>query len=233
MEKKERIAKVMAAAGCCSRRDAERWIEQGRVKLNGVALTTPAQVVGEEDKIEVDGKPLPKKEQARLWLYYKPVGLVTTHSDPQGRPTVFQSLPKDMPRVVSVGRLDLNSEGLLLLTNSGELKRQFELPSNVWKRVYRVRVFGKITAEMLGRLAKGVKVDGMAYAPMQVRVMERSGANTWLEMILTEGKNREIRKLVEFFGGEVNRLIRISYGPYELGNMKPGEVRPCVFSAEN
>ena len=230
-EKKERIAKKMADAGLCSRREAERWILAGRVSVNGQKLETPAFVVGTEDKILVDGKPLKLKEKTRVWLYCKPVGLVTTYKDPQGRPTVFEKLPKSLPRVISVGRLDLNSEGLLLLTNDGEWARKMELPSSHLERTYRVRVHGALTGEILSRLSKGVKIDGIQYAPAKVVVEKRQGTNTWIQMTLTEGKNREIRRLMAFFGLEVAKLIRISYGPYELGNLKNGEVKevPCVL----
>ena len=233
-EKKERIAKKMAEAGLCSRREAERWIAAGRVRVNGRKLETPACIVGDEDVVLVDGKPLKTKEKTRVWLYHKPTGLVTTARDPQGRPTVFEKLPKSLPRVISVGRLDLNSEGLLLLTNDGEWARKMELPSSHLERTYRVRVHGNLTKEVLGRLAKGVKIDGVQYAPAHVELEKKQGTNTWVRMTLTEGKNREIRRLMAFFGLEVAKLIRISYGPYELGELKAGEVKevPCVLFQE-
>ena len=229
-EKKERIAKKMADAGLCSRREAERWILTGRVLINGETLKTPACVVGDEDIVLVDEKPLAQKSQTRVWMYHKPAGLIVSAHDPQGRSTIFEHLPKNMPRVISVGRLDLNSEGLLLLTNDGAWARKMELPANGWERTYRVRVHGVVSAEMLGRLNKGVKVDGIQYAPCQVEVERKQGTNTWLKMTLHEGKNREIRKLMKFFGLEVSRLIRISYGPYQLGTLKPGAVQeaPCA-----
>lgn len=229
-EKEERIAKKMADAGLCSRREAERWIAAGRVQINGKVLATPACVVGSEDVVLVDGKILAQKAQTRVWMYHKPVGLIVSAHDPQGRSTIFEHLPKNMPRVISVGRLDLNSEGLLLLTNDGAWARKMELPANGWDRTYRVRVHGMISGEMLGRLSKGVKVDGVQYAPCQVEVERKQGTNTWLKMTLHEGKNREIRKLMKFFGLEVSRLIRISYGPYQLGTLKPGAVQeaPCA-----
>ncbi|HAD87924.1 MAG TPA: rRNA pseudouridine synthase [Rhodospirillaceae bacterium] len=228
----ERIAKVIARAGLCSRREAERWIEAGRVQVDGKKLTTPAHTVTAASHILVDGKPLPGKEKARLWRYHKPVGLMTTHKDPEGRPTVFDRLPRELPRVVSVGRLDLNSEGLLLLTNDGELARRLELPSNGWNRRYRVRVHGQVTPEDLAKLAKGVTVSGVRYAPIRAQIDEtakdgtarKGGANTWLTVALTEGKNREIRKVMEYLGLSVNRLIRTSYGPFQLGNLGRGEV---------
>lgn len=231
MKKKERIAKVMAAAGLCSRRDAERWIEAGRVSVNGAVLKTPALTVDADDKIVVDGKLIGEKEDTRIWCYNKKPGLMTTHKDPKGRPTVFDNLPKYLPRVISVGRLDYNSEGLLLLTNDGELARHLELPSCGWKRKYRVRVHGKLTAEILGRLRKGVKIDGVAYAPAEIDIEKEQGTNTWVVMTLTEGKNREIRRLMEFFGLQVTRLIRIAYGPFQLGHLQEGEVREVTKKA--
>ena len=233
-EKKERIAKKMADAGLCSRREAERWIAAGRVSVNGSKLTTPAFVVGEKDIVLVDNKPLKTKEKTKVWLYYKPTGLVTTHNDPAGRPTVFEKLPKSLPRVISVGRLDLNSEGLLLLTNDGEWARKMELPSSHLPRTYRVKVHGNLTTDVLAKLSKGVKIDGIQYAPAKILVEKKQGTNTWVLMTLTEGKNREIRRLMSFFGLEVARLIRISYGPYQLDDLKPGMVKevPCVLFQE-
>lgn len=224
-EKKERIAKIMAAAGLCSRRTAEEWILAGRVKVNNQVLTTPAFTVSSDDIILVDEKPILGKQERRLWCYHKPTGLVTTHKDPQGRATVFDSLPKYLPRVISVGRLDLNSEGLLLLTTDGELARELEHPSKGWKRKYRVRVHGIFTPEIQKRLAKGVKIDGIQYAPCEAVLESQKGTNSWLSITLTEGKNREIRKLMSFFKLEVTRLIRVSYGPFQLGNLAKGEVR--------
>lgn len=224
-EKKERIAKVMAAAGLCSRREAERWIQNGRVSVNGEVLTTPARTVDANDQIVVDGQPLAGPQERRLWCYHKPVGVITTYRDPQGRPTVFERLPAFLPRVISVGRLDFNSEGLLLLTTDGGLARELELPSRGWKRKYRVRVHGKVTPEIVGRLQKGVRIEGISYAPCQIEVEREQGSNTWVLMTLTEGKNREIRRMMAFFGLEVTRLIRISYGPFQLGNLPVGAVR--------
>jgi 23S rRNA pseudouridine2605 synthase len=219
-----RIAKAMAHAGLCSRRDAERWIEQGRVAVNGAVLTTPAYVVKPDDKITVDGKPLPKAEAPRLWRYHKPKGLVTSHKDPQGRKTVFEALPADMPRVVSVGRLDLNTEGLLLLTTDGELARHLELPSTGWLRRYRVRAHGKIMQADLDRLAKGMTIDGVQYGPLEAKIDREQGGNVWLTLGLREGKNREVKRLLEALGLTVNRLIRVSFGPFALGELRPGEV---------
>ena len=220
----ERIAKRIARAGLASRRDAERMILEGRVKLNGKVLTSPAQNVTPADRIVVDGKPLAEAEPARLWRYHKPAGLVTTAKDEQGRPTVFDNLPEALPRVMSVGRLDLTSEGLLLLTNDGALKRRLELPSTGWLRKYRVRVHGQPTAEMLAPLEKGITVDGERFQPMRVTLDRQQGRNAWLTIGLREGRNREIRRALEAIGLTVNRLIRISYGPFLLGDLAPGEV---------
>jgi len=219
-----RIAKAMARAGLCSRREAERWIEQGRVNVNGKVLTTPAFEIGPQDRVLVDGSPLPTAEPPLLWRYYKPRGLVTTHADPQGRPTVFQSLPEDMPRVISVGRLDFNSEGLLLLTNDGAVARYMELPTTGWLRRYRVRAHGRVAQEQLDALQNGVEIDGVRYGPVEAKVDSVQGANVWLTFALREGKNREVRRILSHLGVEVNRLIRVSYGPFQLLDMKPGEV---------
>ena len=230
-EKGERIAKVMARAGLCSRRDAERWIALGRVSLNGKVLDTPAQVVRSDDDVRVDGKPLPSVDRARLWRFHKPKGLVTTHKDERGRTTVFDVLPPDMPRVVSIGRLDLTSEGLLLLTNDGALARAMELPERGWVRRYRVRVHGRVDDKMLARLKKGVTVDGVRYGSIDATIDKVEGAdkplsksNTWVTVSLSEGKNREVRKVMEFLGLTVNRLIRVSYGPFQLGKLEPGVI---------
>ena len=230
-EKKERIAKKIAAAGLCSRRDAEKWIAAGRVVVNGQKLLTPAFTVSETDEIVVDGNPLKATPKVRMWCYHKPTGLLTTFKDPAKRPTVFDNLPKSMPRVVSVGRLDLNSEGLLLLTTSGEVARSIELPSRGWKRQYRVRIHGKITPEMIAKEQKGMTVNGIHYAPCQIEVEENQsgGQNQWIKITLTEGKNREIRKMMESFSLQVSRLIRIAYGPFQLGNLPKGEVREIPY----
>lgn len=224
-KKKERIAKFIAASGLCSRRKAEELIEQGVVCVNGTVLQTPVFLVDGSEEITVQGKPLTAPEKVRVWCYHKPKGLLTTQSDPAGRPTVFDQLPKSLPRVLSVGRLDFNSEGLLLLTTSGALKRYLELPSTGWKRNYRVRVHGKVTPEMIGRLQKGIKIKGVSYAPCHLSVEKEQGSNTWVLMTLTEGKNREIRRMMEFFGLPVSRLIRISYGPFQLGKLPVGAVK--------
>jgi 23S rRNA pseudouridine2605 synthase len=221
----ERIAKVLARAGLCSRRDAERWIADGRVSVNETVLTSPALNVTATDRIVVDGKPLPTAEKRRLWRYHKPAGLVTTHRDERDRPTVFAALPKGLPRVISVGRLDLTSEGLLLLTNDGGLARALEHPSRGWTRRYRARVYGHVDPEALGTLAQGVTVDGMQYGPIVASLDKVQGrANAWLTIALKEGKNREIRKVLEHLGLKVTRLIRIAYGPFQLGTLEQGEV---------
>ncbi len=224
-EGKERIAKVMARAGLCSRRDAERWINDGRVKVNGTLLESPAFTVGKDDKIVVDGKALPGAEKTRLFLYHKPVGLVTTARDEKGRATVFDSLSKRLPRVVSVGRLDLNTEGLLLLTNDGGLSRYLELPATGWKRRYRVRVHGEVTQQRLDSLQKGITIEGIKYKSMEATLDKNEGKNCWLSITLTEGKNREIRKVMEALGLRVNRLIRVSYGPFQLGQLGKGDAK--------
>jgi 23S rRNA pseudouridine2605 synthase len=220
----ERIAKVIARAGIASRREAERLIETGRVTVNGEVITRAALNVTPADKVVVNGKPLDAPEPARLWLYHKPTGLVTTNRDEQGRPTIYDDLPEDMPRVMSVGRLDLNSEGLLLLTNDGAVKRQLELPSTGWLRKYRVRVNGRVTEPQLEPLRKGITADGEDFQPMIITLDRQIGANAWLTIGLREGKNREIRRAMEAVGLVVNRLIRVSYGPFQLGQLKPGAV---------
>lgn len=221
---RERIAKVIARAGLCSRREAERWVEQGRVAVNGNVLESPAVLVDESDEVTVDGQPLPQRPVTRLWRYHKPDGLVTTHRDPEGRPTVFDRLPRELGRVISVGRLDLSSEGLLLLTNSGPLARRLELPSTGWTRRYRARVFGAVDDAVLHGLERGVTVSGVRYGPIRARVDSRSGAHAWLTISLKEGKNREIRRVLQDLGLQVSRLIRIGYGPFQLGNLERGEI---------
>jgi len=220
----ERIAKVLARAGLCSRREAERWISDRRVAVDGVVLETPAFLVTPDNRITVDGEAIPGKESVRMWRVNKPLGLLTTHKDPQGRPTLFEQLPTNMPRVISIGRLDINSEGLLLLTNDGETARQLELPSTGWTRRYRVRVHGRVDEEKLEALAEGIEIDYIKYAGIRASLDRKQGANAWLTMALVEGKNREIRKVMEHLGLAVNRLIRISYGPFQLGALGPGQV---------
>ncbi len=217
-----RVAKAIAHAGLCSRRDAEALIAQGRVAVNGQKLATPAFVVKPGDRVTVDGKPLPEPQAPRLWRYHKPKGLVTSHKDPQGRKTVFEALPPGLPRVVSVGRLDLNTEGLLLLTNDGELARHLELPSTGWLRRYRVRAHGEVTEADLERIKDGIVIDGVRYGPVEGRIDRKQGSNVWLNLALREGKNREVKKLAEAMGLQVNRLIRVSFGPFMLGELAPG-----------
>jgi 23S rRNA pseudouridine2605 synthase len=220
----DRIAKVLSRAGVASRRDAERMITEGRVSVNGKVITSPALNVTDADRIVVDGKAMRAPEAPRIWLYHKPAGLVTTERDEKDRPTVFASLPEDMPRVMSVGRLDLNSEGLLLLTNDGGVKRRLELPSTGWLRRYRVRINGSVSEARLEQLRAGITVDGIRYQPMIVTFDRQQGANAWLTVSLREGKNREIRRAMEAIGVTVNRLIRVSYGPFQLGNLEAGAV---------
>ena len=218
----ERLAKFMARSGVCSRRDAEELIKQKRVTVNGEIIDTPAFKVEGSEKILLDGEKLPEIEQTRLWLYHKPAGLLTTHKDTEARATVFDHLPAGLPRVISVGRLDLNSEGLLLLTNNGELSRKLELPENGWSRRYKVRVHGFVNKNKLADLAKGATVDGINYGPVKAELESQNGTNSWLIVTLNEGKNREVRKLMKSIGLEVARLIRLSYGPFQLGNLKKG-----------
>jgi 23S rRNA pseudouridine2605 synthase len=220
----ERVAKALARAGVASRREVERLIEAGRVARNGQVLTHPAVKVEPGDILTVDGNVVEAAEPTRLFRYHKPTGLVTTHADPKGRPTVFQSLPPGLPRLISVGRLDLNSEGLLLLTNDGALSRALELPSNGWVRRYRARAFGETTQEKLDRLKDGVTVEGVRYGAIEATLDKDAGRNIWITMTLAEGKNREVRRVLEALGLKVNRLIRLSYGPFALGALAPGEV---------
>jgi len=220
----DRIAKVIARAGICSRRDAEKLIGEGRVKLNGELVTSPALNVTENDLVSVDDKPLAQPEAARMWRYHKPSGLVTTHKDEKGRPTVFAGLPKSMGRVVSVGRLDFNSEGLLLLTNDGDIARRMEMPAAGWTRVYRVRLFGKVTQAELDRLAEGTVIDGVKYGPIIADLERAKGVYAWARVSLKEGKNREVKRVMESLGLKVARLIRTSYGPFQLGHLPEGQV---------
>ncbi len=222
--KGQRIAKLLARAGVGSRRDVERWIAEGRVAVGGRTLTTPALTLASLDGVTVDGKPVATPEPARLWRYHKPRGLVVSHRDERDRPTVFASLPDAMPRVVSVGRLDIASEGLLLLTNDGALARRLELPATGWVRRYRARVFGVPDPAALAALAKGVTVAGLAYGPIEARLDRRQGDNAWLTIGLREGRNREVRRVLDHLGLKVNRLIRTSYGPFQLGQLGVGEV---------
>jgi 23S rRNA pseudouridine2605 synthase len=220
----ERIAKVVARAGLASRRDAEELILQGRVTVNGRVINSPALDVTANDVVAVDGSPLPARERTRLFLYHKPRGLMTTHADPEGRPTVFDSLPEGLPRLISVGRLDFNTEGLLLLTNDGGLARELELPETGWLRRYRVRAHGEVTQAQLDALKDGVEVDGVKYGPIDATLERDQGANVWLVFAIREGKNREVRNVLAHLGLEVNRLIRVSYGPFQLGELGEGAV---------
>jgi 23S rRNA pseudouridine2605 synthase len=221
----ERIAKVIARAGLASRREAETWIAAGRVSVNGALISSPALNVTPADRIAVDGAPLRARERTRLFLYHKPRGLVTTHSDPEGRDTIFRALPKGLPRLISVGRLDINTEGLLLLTNDGGLARVLELPATGWLRRYRVRALGRVRQEALDRLRTGVTIDGIRYGPIEATLDREQGANVWLTFGIREGKNREVRKVLETLGLRVNRLIRVAFGPFELGDLEDGAVK--------
>ena len=221
----DRIAKVMARAGVASRRQAEALIAEGRVSVNGAVITSPALNVTPADKIVVDGAPMASRERTRMFLYSKSRGLVTTHSDPEGRPTIFTALPKTLPRLISVGRLDINTEGLLLLTNDGGLARVLELPSTAWLRRYRVRANGSITQDALDKLRDGITIDGVRYGAIEAKLDRMQGANCWLTFAIREGKNREVRKVMESLGLTVNRLIRVSFGPFNLGELPEWSVK--------
>lgn len=222
----ERIAKRLARSGVCSRRDAEKMILERRVSVDGRIIDSPALNVTDKNVIAVDGKPLSAAEETRVWRYHKPSGVLTTSRDPRGRPTVFEKLPADMPRVVSVGRLDFNTEGLLLLTNDGELARFLELPKNAWLRHYRVRVYGHVEAAKLASVAKGVTISGIRYEPVKIEIEKgkEEGTNSWLSVTIREGKNREVRKIMEHLGLQVTRLIRVAFGPFPLGKLPRGAV---------
>jgi 23S rRNA pseudouridine2605 synthase len=220
----ERIAKWLARAGVASRRDAEKLIAERRVKLNNEVVSHPATFVERGDIVRVDNRVVETPERSRLFRYHKPPGLVTTHRDPQGRPTVFEKLPPGLPRLISIGRLDLTSEGLLLLTNDGELARRLELPSTAWIRRYRVRVFGMPDERELAKLAQGVVVEGIAYGPIEAGLDAKKGDNAWLTVALREGRNREVRRVMAHLGLKVSRLIRVAYGPFQLGALPPGAV---------
>ena len=220
----ERIAKAIARAGLCSRREAEAWIAAGRVALNGEVIASPARNVTRADRISVDGQPLPSRERTRLLLYHKPRGLLTSHADPGGRPTIFSALPKGLPRLISVGRLDINTEGLLLLTNDGSLARVLELPATGWLRRYRVRAHGRVTPEQLARLTVGITIDGIRYGPIEATLDRAQGSNVWLAFAIREGKNREVKNVLGHLGLKVNRLIRVSFGPFQLGELPVGAI---------
>ena len=220
----ERIAKKLSRAGVCSRREAERWIAEGRIKVNNVILSTPATNVSEKDKILVDNIPLPKPSLTKIWRFHKPKGCLVTENDPKGRKTIFQILPKSLPRVISVGRLDYDSEGLLLLTNDGAISRKLELPSTGWLRKYKVRVHGIVDKSALLKIKDGIKLDNFKTGPIESSLEIQKGTNAWIIIGIREGKNREIRRIMDHLGYPVNRLIRLSYGPFQLGNLKSGEV---------
>ena len=220
----ERIAKAIARAGLCSRREAEAWIAAGRVAVNGEVIASPARNVTADDRIAVDGKALPVRARTRLFLYHKPRGLLTTHADPGGRPTIFTALPAGLPRLISVGRLDLNTEGLLLLTNDGSLARTLELPATGWLRRYRVRAHGRVGQSELDRLRAGITVDGIHYGPIEATLDRAQGSNVWLTFAIREGKNREVKNVLGHLGLKVGRLIRVSFGPFELADLAPGEI---------
>ncbi len=232
--KGERIAKRLARIGVCSRREAERMIAGGRIAVDGEILTSPAVLVTEASHITVDGEATATPERTRLWRYHKPRGVICTDRDPQGRPTIFDQLPPGLPRLISVGRLDLNSEGLLLLTNDGELARRLELPATGWLRRYRVRVFGKVDPKRLTALMDGIEISGILYGAIRARLDSTRGNNSWITMTLAEGKNREVRRVLEHLGLQVNRLIRTAYGSFQLGRLQPGEVRevPAKVAAQ-
>jgi 23S rRNA pseudouridine2605 synthase len=220
----ERIAKAMARAGLCSRREAEAWIAARRVAVNGAVIASPALNVTAADRITVDERPLPQRERTRLFLYHKPRGLVTTHADPQARPTVFAALPKHLPRLLSVGRLDANTEGLLLLTNDGGLARVLELPATGWLRRYRVRAHGRVQPDQLAALRSGITIDGVRYGSIEAKLDREQGANVWLTFAMREGKHREVKNVLGHLGLAVNRLIRVSFGPFQLGDLDESEV---------
>jgi 23S rRNA pseudouridine2605 synthase len=220
----ERIAKAIARAGLCSRREAETWIAAGRVAVNGEVIASPARNVTADDRIAVDGEPLPVRERTRLFLYHKPRGLLTTHADPGGRPTIFTALPAGLPRLISVGRLDLNTEGLLLLTNDGSLARTLELPATGWLRRYRVRAHGRVGQDQLEALRAGITIDGIRYGSIEATVDRPQGSNVWLTFAIREGKNREVKNVLGHLGLKVNRLIRVSFGPFQLADVAPGEI---------
>jgi 23S rRNA pseudouridine2605 synthase len=230
----ERVAKRIARSGFCSRRDAERLIATGRVAVDGQVLSSPAVTVTDANRVTIDGEPLPQAEQARLFRYHKPAGVLTAARDPEGRPTIYDRLPEELPRLMPIGRLDMSSEGLLLLTNDGELKRRLELPATGWLRRYRVRVHGRIDESRLEALKDGIALDGFQYGPIQAKLDRVQGSNAWLTVALREGKNREIRRVLEHFGWPVSRLIRLSFGPFQLGGLAAGSIEevPAKVLAE-
>ena len=220
-----RIAKAISDAGICSRRAAEKLILDGRVKLNNILVESPALNVAENDEIRVDDKIIPSKPALKIWLYHKPPGFITSYNDPEGRPTIFDNLPKNMPKVISVGRLDMQSEGLLILTNSGDFAREMELPSSKIKRKYLVKTFGKVDIDEIKKSENGITIDGEFFHPSSINLLQSRGMNSEFEVVLTEGKNREIRKIFAHFELKISKLIRVEYGEYRLGNLKPGDVK--------
>lgn len=220
-----RLNKRISNSGLCSRRDADLLIAEGKVKVNGVVVNKNGIRVSEKDVVSVNEKELSSKQETRIWIYHKPKGVIVTHNDKQGRPTVFASLPTSIPRVISIGRLDINSEGLLLLTNDSSIARQLELPDNNYARTYKVRVYGKIDQEKLLKISQGIEINGIKYKKFEASVIYLNKNNSWLKITLYEGKNREIRKLMQYLGLEVNRLIRVQYGQYFLGNLTQGAVK--------
>lgn len=232
IEKGQRVAKIIARSGFCSRREAEELIKDGRVKVNGVVIDTPAVIITDHS-IKIDDKLITKNEPTRMWIFHKPRGFITTNKDPQARKTIFEILPKNLPRVITVGRLDINTEGLLLLTNDGEVARYIELPANKWTRIYRVRVYGRIDLERLKRLEKGVTIEGVRYGAIKVELERQRDFNSWLKISIMEGKNREVRKVLEYCGLTVSRLIRVSFGPFHLGKLAIGEVKEIPKHAVN
>lgn len=221
---KVRIAKKIADAGLCSRRDAEKLIENKKVTLNGELVLSPAINVSNKDEIKVNGKLISQNIEPKIWIFHKPKGIITTHKDTHNRKTVFDVLPKNLGHVISVGRLDINSEGLLLITNFGNIAHFLEHPKTAFKRKYKARIYGNIEKEEISKIEKGIKIDGIKYKPAKVKIINNENRNSWIEIEITEGKNREIRKIFEYFNYPVNRLIRISYGPFSLMNLKPGEI---------
>lgn len=220
-----RIAKFISSCGYCSRRDAEKLINQGIVSINNMIITTPAIHVGEDDQVRINNQIISPNKKTRLWLFYKPEGIITTHKDPQGRTTLFEILPKNLPRLISIGRLDINSEGLILLTNDGDFARQMELPTTGLVRVYKARAFSSTEAQKIDNFSGEIEIEDIKYKIQNIKAIKSHGFNLWFEVSIAEGKNREVRKILEYFGYKVNRLIRTSYGPYHLGNMGPGEIK--------
>ena len=224
VKKGQRIAKIIANSGYCSRRDAERLIEDGLVKVNGQVIDNPATLITDQS-IKINNKLINPKQNPKIWIFHKPKNTIVYNNDPQNRKTIFEILPENLPRVITIGRLDINTEGLLLLTNNGDISRHIELPKTAWSRVYRVRVFGKINMDELQKLEKGIRIDGIKYGSIKIELEKEGSFNSWLKVTLKEGKNREIKKVLEHFGLQVNRLIRISFGPFHLGNLAVGQIK--------